>query len=104
MPRVSRPVDEDKQFGVSTGKTSHTIYGAFKLAGLRTADGLIHHIRIIDQTGKWLRYVLRHDQREYLIVVASIEVLENTQVNCLICVEKGPERVDVVETEDGPRS
>lgn len=85
-------MDESNYFGVSTGKTSRIVRGTFPLSHLRTRDDLVHHIRIVDKTNKLLRYVLRHDQREYLVTLAMVEVLPEAHVTCLICVEKGPER------------
>lgn len=91
-------IDDDKQFGVSTGKKSHLVGGTFQPAVLQTADGLTHHIRIIDRTNKMLRYVLRHDQREYLVLLSMVEVPIGEQVTCLICVSKGPESVEDART------
>jgi hypothetical protein len=102
MPPVSRRIEDDKQFGVSVGKKSHIVQGTFHLAVLQTADGLTHHIRIVDRTNKMLRYVLRHDQREYLVMLSMVEVVEGAQVTCLICASKGPERADDDEPEDRP--
>ena len=86
-------VTDDKSFGVSVGRTSAWLEGpTTSLAILETSDGLTHHIRIIDNTKKWLRYVLRHDQREYLIAVSTVKLFTEGPVTCLICADLGPER------------
>jgi hypothetical protein len=85
------PIYNDvKVFGVFTG-IAEMGRAPLNLAVLRTADGLTHHIRIIQHTSKWLRYVLRHDQKAYLLVNTGVEALD-TPVTCVICIAKGPER------------
>lgn len=80
----------DARFGVFTGTRSYGGEG-FEVAVLRTTDGLTHHILVVEHTKKWLRYVLRHDQKEYLLVSTSVEVLLDEPITCVICLAKGPE-------------
>lgn len=45
---------------------------------------------------EYLRYVLRHDQKEFLIVVGDVVVHPpNTTVNCITCLARGPELPEV---------
>lgn len=93
-------VPNDKMFGVYTGKKSSLIAvpseGPNPLAVLETSDGLTHHIRVVDRTAKYLRYVLRHDQKEFLIVVGDVVVHPpTTLVNCITCLARGPELPEV---------
>ncbi len=90
----------DKMFGVYTGKKYSIIAvsseGPSPLAVLETRDGLTHHIRVVDRTAKYLRYVLRHDQKEFLIVVGDVVVHPpTTPVNCITCLARGPELPEV---------
>lgn len=88
---------DEKPFGVYTGQTNYWINSEAELAVLKTADGLTHHIRIVDHSKKWLRYVLRHDQKQYLLVSGTLEVLKDALVTCVICVAKGQEQPESLE-------
>lgn len=90
----------DKMYGVYTGKKSSLVAvpneGPNPLAVLETHDGTRHHIRVVDQTAKYLRYVLRHEQKEFLIVVGDVVVHPpTTLVNCITCLARGPELPEV---------
>jgi len=95
-------MSDEKPFGVYTGQSNHWFNGEAALRILRTPDGVTHHIRVESFSKKWLRYVLRHDQKLYLLVSASADVVDDVPITCVICLAKGPETpeaFDIVEDD-----